>query len=120
MEVFSAILEDSFALAYAPAVLAAAESLNATLAACWPRVAETNHLEQIVYTISLCWINIEDRRSSQDGDVASLTPISEQLQRTSTLLQALWDANGNRPADLTEATEIEPRLQALFAQKSSI
>lgn len=120
MAVFSAILEDSFALAYAPAVLAAAESLNATLAACWPRVAETSHMEQVVYTISLCWINIEDLRASQDGDIAALAPISEELQRTATLLQALWDANGNKPGDLTQATEMEPRLGVLFAQKNSV
>lgn len=120
MEIFAAILTDSFALAYTPAVLAAAESLNATLAACWPRVAETNYMEQIVYIISVCWINIEDRRSAQEGDVAALAPISQQLERTSTFLQALWDANGNKPADLTKATKAEPRLQALFAQNGSV
>lgn len=110
-------MTDSFALAYVPVVEEAISTLNSTLVVCWPRIAsEPQRLEQVVYMISVSWINVQDRRSSDEPNAESLQPVTDQLQKCARLLHALWDANGGQPKDLPQAIDKEPRLKALFGK----
>ncbi|KAM5386711.1 hypothetical protein ACJZ2D_000004 [Fusarium nematophilum] len=113
----SSIMTDPFATAHPPTVLAAAQTLNAIMANCWPRIQETEHTEPIIRIAALCWLNVhedEEVASSQltqeDVDV-----LSQELMRTSNILESVWAKDGSkRPAKLDEVLKQEPRLARLF------
>ncbi|TQV93038.1 tRNA nucleotidyltransferase [Cordyceps javanica] len=48
LDLFAPVLADAFALAYVPAVVAAAQALNSTILNCWPRIVGTPHAEHII------------------------------------------------------------------------
>jgi hypothetical protein len=104
-------LTDSFALAYPPAVLAAAKALNTTILNCWPRIEGTQHAEQIIHIISITWTNIQDQPSSEKS--AELDRLAGELSKTSTLLSALWRENGP-PEKLLDILKEESELRPLF------
>ncbi|KAH6989424.1 hypothetical protein BKA56DRAFT_611684 [Ilyonectria sp. MPI-CAGE-AT-0026] len=61
LAVISSVMEDPFATAFPPAILAATRALGAIITSCWPRIKEGENLEQIIRAMSLCWLNHQAR-----------------------------------------------------------
>lgn len=108
------MLTDAFALAYAPAVLAAAKALNTTIINCWPRIVGTPHAEQIINIVSRAWTNIQD--SANDNTTKELESLSKELTKTTTLLAALWKESDDQiPTEtLSQIAGKAPHLRPLF------
>lgn len=98
-------------MGYPPLVSSTTEALNATLVNCWPRFSSPGYIDQVIHTISLCWLNLKSSQlPSEDVD-----QISAHLTRTSTILQSLWVRKDSGPIEgLTAALQKEPRLVDLF------
>ncbi|KAL6881515.1 hypothetical protein J3F83DRAFT_61271 [Trichoderma novae-zelandiae] len=111
LRLFSATLSDPFVMEYPPLVCATTEALNTTLINCWPRFSSPGYIDQVLHTISLCWLTLESSQlPTQDRD-----RISAHLVRTSTILQSLWSRQGSGPpAQLTAVLQKEPRLAELL------
>lgn len=98
-------------MGYPPLILSTTEALNATLVNCWPRFSSPGYIDQVIHTISLCWLNLKSSQLPPE-DVDQL---SAHLTRTSTILQSLWVRKGSGPSEgLTAALQKEPRLVDLF------
>ncbi|KAJ3492627.1 hypothetical protein NLG97_g5264 [Lecanicillium saksenae] len=115
LDLFTPVLTDAFALAYAPAVIAAAKALNIVILNCWPRVVGTPHAEQIINIVSRCWTNIHD---ADNGNANSdLNILAEELKQTMSLLASLW-AESDEPLPKEKLASIvkeAPHLEPLFA-----
>ncbi|KAM0418602.1 hypothetical protein ACHAPT_012501 [Fusarium lateritium] len=114
----SSIMTDPFATAHPPTVIAATQALNAIIANGWPRIQEAEHAEQIVRILSLSWLNVTEESESSSSQVskADAKALSQELIRTSKILQTLWAEDySKRPTGLDEVLEKEPRLAKLFA-----
>lgn len=110
-------MTDPFATAHPPTVVAATQALNAIIANCWPRIQQTEHAEQIIQILSLCWLNVTEESESSSTQVseADAEVLSQELIHTSKILQTLWaEDNSKCPARLGEVLEKEPRLAGLF------
>lgn len=111
-------MTDSFALAYPPAVVAAAKALNTTILNCWPRIVVISHAEQIIHIISIAWTNMQNHKA--DEHQSELSSLEKELTRTSELLAAVWRENKQVPPEkLLSLVEKEPQLQPLFASLAS-
>ncbi|TFA97521.1 hypothetical protein CCMA1212_010768 [Trichoderma ghanense] len=111
LRLFSTTLSDPFITAYPPLVCATAEALNTTLINCWPRFSTPGYIDQVIHTISLCWLNLQSSQlPTQDRD-----QISAHLIRTSNILQAIWSREGSGPpAQLAAVLQKELRLAELL------
>lgn len=116
LSILSSVMTDPFATAYPPALLSAAEALNATITTCWPRFLDSDHNEEIIRIVSLCWLNLHDDvvvacRPSEEHTSA----ISAKLMQSAKMLQSIWQQhNVLPPKALKEVLEQEPRLKVLF------
>lgn len=108
------MLTDAFALAYAPAVAAAAKALNMTILNCWPRIVGTPHAEQTISLVSRCWTNIHD--VGDDHDSSDMEILTNELTKTMTLLASLWKESDEPlpQAKLAQIVEKAPHLKPLF------
>ncbi|PTB39786.1 hypothetical protein M441DRAFT_458883 [Trichoderma asperellum CBS 433.97] len=111
LRLFASTLSDPFVMGYPPLVYSTTEALNATLVNCWPRFSSPGYIDQVIHTISLCWLNLKSSQlPAEDVD-----QISAHLTRTSTILHSLWSREGSGPIEgLTAAVQKEPRLAELF------
>ncbi|KAL6365377.1 hypothetical protein LRP88_01367 [Fusarium phalaenopsidis] len=117
LSMISSIMTDPFATAHPPTVIAATQALNAIITNCWPRIQQTEHAEQIIRILSLCWLNVTEESDSSSTQVSKpdVEALSQELIHTSNILQALWaEDDSKRPARLDEVVEKEPRLARLF------
>ncbi|KAF7545837.1 hypothetical protein G7Z17_g8870 [Cylindrodendrum hubeiense] len=115
MEMISSVMEDPFAMAYPPAILAATKALGVTITSCWPRFNEGENLGQIIRILSLCWLNVcgDDTAPTPDSD--GVNAISRELVQTSNMLQSVWaQSHATPPEGLEKVLENEPRLTKLF------
>lgn len=113
----SAVMTDPFATAHPPALLSAAEAMNAIIVNCWPRILDSEHVEQIIRAISLCWLSLYDGDTASQASEQDTSAISEQLARSGEMLQAIWQQhNVQPPKKLSEVLKQEPRLKALFSK----
>ncbi|RSM07981.1 hypothetical protein CEP52_004916 [Fusarium oligoseptatum] len=118
LSMISTIMTDPFATAHPPTVITATQALNTIIANCWPRIQETEHAEQIIRILSLCWLNVAEESQSNSTQIpeADVEILSQELVRTSKILQAIWaEDDSKRPRRLDEVLEKEPRLAKLFA-----
>lgn len=92
------------------------DALNATLVSCWPRFSSPGYIDQVIHTISLCWLNLKSSQLPPED----ANQISAHLTRTSTILQSLWVREGSGPIEgLAAALLKEPRLVDLFPSVST-
>ncbi|KAI9163740.1 Nucleotidyltransferase lcsQ [Paramyrothecium foliicola] len=111
----TSILQDPFALAYPPGVLAAIETLHAVILNCWPRVSTPAHAGQIVKSLTICWLNIRDKDLEPQGLGDDLTCVEQQLKLAATCLQACWlEFHSSPPQDMSEVIKREPSVALLF------
>ncbi|KAL7897949.1 hypothetical protein HDV63DRAFT_404302 [Trichoderma sp. SZMC 28014] len=111
LRLFASTLSDPFVMGYPPLVSSTTEALNAALVNCWPRFSSPGYIDQVIHTISLCWLNLK----SSQLPAEDVEKISAYLTRTSTILQSLWVREGSGPIEgLTAALQKEPRLVDLF------
>ncbi|CAM1511089.1 Fc.00g086020.m01.CDS01 [Cosmosporella sp. VM-42] len=121
LSMLSSTMTDPFALAHPPAVLAAAQALNTVIANCWPRlqVQDSGHIEHIMRIIALCWLSLQDNDATAYLSKTDVDSISEELMRSSKMLQSLWkEKNAHPPERVAEILEQEPRLASLFPSVS--
>ncbi|KAL7785239.1 hypothetical protein V8C37DRAFT_413039 [Trichoderma ceciliae] len=112
VRLFSTTLSDPFVMAYPPLVYATIEALNATLVNCWPRFSSPGYIDQVLHTVSLCWLNLK----SSQLPTEDIDQISIRLIRTSTILQSLWSREASGPIEeLAAVLQKEPRLVELFS-----
>ncbi|KPM40086.1 hypothetical protein AK830_g6462 [Neonectria ditissima] len=115
LSMISSLMEDPFATEYPPAILAAAKTLNATIMSCWPRLQEGEHMEQIIRTLSLCWLNLCEDDSVPRSGSEDFNAISQELVQASNMMQLVWNQNSANPiGGLSEVLQKEPRLAQLF------
>ncbi|KAM0285850.1 hypothetical protein ACHAO9_008442 [Fusarium lateritium] len=113
----SLTMTDPFAVSYPPTLIAATQALDAVIANAWPRIQEGGHMENIVRSISLCWLSVSEEIEHHVAEVPEhdIKGLSWQLKHTAEILEALWVQNApKRPAKLDEVLEQEPRLAKLF------
>ncbi|OAA56014.1 hypothetical protein ISF_07612 [Cordyceps fumosorosea ARSEF 2679] len=115
LDLFTPVLTDAFALAYPPAVLAAAQALNTTILNCWPRIIGTPHAEHIISIASRCWINVHDQDSGDWGP--ELESLADELSKTMMLVATLWkESDEVIPVEkLARIVQKAPSLKPLFA-----
>lgn len=110
---YAGILTDPFAMRYKPAVAAAVDALQATLAVCWPRMANTPWQEETLKMLMLCWLNVEEE--GKDGAEKEGADLKARLVRAAdTLLAILRAAGVDDAVSVGPLVAREPRLAALF------
>lgn len=114
---YAAILTDPFAMRYKPAVAAAIDTLQTTMAACWPRFANTPWQEETLKMLMLCWLHIEEdaEQTQPKGREDAAADLQTGLVRVADTLFAIGKAAGVDCAAMVDPLVArEPRLQALF------
>lgn len=108
-------MEDPFATAYPPAVIAATKAAQTIVTTCWPRLFGGANFEQIIRSLSLCWLNLcEDADAPRADDEASVA-ISKALLETSRRLGAIWDRTHKASSEgMSEVFRKDLRLVKLF------
>ncbi|CAK7218416.1 hypothetical protein SCUCBS95973_003476 [Sporothrix curviconia] len=128
MPVYAAILTDPFAMRYKPAVAAAVDALQTTMASCWPRLANTRWQEETTKMLMLSWLHaVEEeeqekrkpRANSSNEDKARAEKETADLKArlghaADTLLAILKAAGVDTAAAVGPLVDSEPRLAALF------
>ncbi|KAF5529419.1 CCA tRNA nucleotidyltransferase mitochondrial [Fusarium mexicanum] len=116
LSMVSFVMTDPFAVSYPPTLIAATRTMSAVITNSWPRIRETEHMENIARILSLCWLNVsEEIEHGASRTSADINTLLRELAHAARILQALWDHDAsNCPAKLTEALKQEPRLSHLF------
>ncbi|KAF5644822.1 CCA tRNA nucleotidyltransferase mitochondrial [Fusarium sp. NRRL 52700] len=116
LSMVSLVMTDPFAVSYPPTLIAATQTMSAIITNSWPRIRETEHMENVARILSLCWLNVSeeiDHEASQTS--ADINALSRELAHTARILQALWDHEASKcPAKLSEVLKQEPQLSNLF------
>lgn len=125
---YAAVLTDPFAMRYKPAVAAAIDALQATMAACWPRLANTPWQEETIKMLMLSWLHVVEGEEQEDSKTRSGADASKvgkaraetrdlkmRLIRAADTLFAILKAAGIEIAPTVDAlVGSEPRLAELF------
>ncbi|CAK7220914.1 hypothetical protein SBRCBS47491_004349 [Sporothrix bragantina] len=127
MPIYATILTDPFAMRYKPAVAAAVNALQTTMAACWPRLANTQWQEETIKMLMLSWLHVVEEeeqekskaRSGVREDKAKAEKETADLKArlvhaANTLLAILKAAGVDTAAAVDPLVDSEPRLGALF------
>ncbi|KAF4502629.1 CCA tRNA nucleotidyltransferase, mitochondrial [Fusarium agapanthi] len=116
LSMVSLVMTDPFAVSYPPTLIAATQTMSAVITNSWPRIRETEHMENVARILSLCWLNVsEEIEHGASWTSADINTLLRELAHAARILQALWDHDAsNCPAKLTEALKQEPRLSNLF------
>ncbi|KAF4442150.1 CCA tRNA nucleotidyltransferase mitochondrial [Fusarium acutatum] len=116
LSMVSLVMTDPFAVSYPPTLIAATQTMSAIITNSWPRIRETEHMENVARILSLCWLNVSEAIEHEASRTsADINTLSQELAHTARILQALWDHDASkRPAKLGEALKQEPRLSTLF------
>ncbi|KAF5546378.1 CCA tRNA nucleotidyltransferase mitochondrial [Fusarium phyllophilum] len=116
LSMVSLVMTDPFAVSYPPTLIAATQTMSAIITNSWPRIRETEHMENVIRILSLCWLNVsEEIEHEASRTSADINTLSQELAHTAQILQALWRHDASkRPAELSEALKQEPRLSTLF------
>ncbi|PNP83682.1 hypothetical protein FNYG_03245 [Fusarium nygamai] len=116
LSMVSLVMTDPFAVSYPPTLIAATQTMSAIITNSWPRIRETEHMENVARILSLCWLNVsEEIEHEASRTSADINTLSQELAHAARILQALWDHDASkRPAKLSEALKQEPRLSTLF------
>lgn len=115
LSVISSIMEDPFATAYRPCLLAAIKALQATITTCWPRLQEGANFEHVVRSISLCWLNLCEDGDTPGEESDSSSTASEALVDTSKMLETVWSQTHTKPPkSLSDVLGKDTRLVKLF------
>ncbi|KAG5773603.1 hypothetical protein H9Q72_000645 [Fusarium xylarioides] len=116
LSMVSLVMTDPFAVSYPPTLIAATQTMSAIITNSWPRIRETEHMENVIRILSLCWLNVsEEIEHEASRTSADINTLSQELAHTAQILQALWGHDASkRPAKLSEALKQEPRLSTLF------
>ncbi|KAF5979990.1 CCA tRNA nucleotidyltransferase mitochondrial [Fusarium coicis] len=116
LSMVSLVMTDPFAVSYPPALIAATQTMSAIITNTWPRIRETEHMENVARILSLCWLNVSEEIEHEESRTsADINTLSQELAHAARILQALWDHDASqRPAKLSEALKQEPRLSTLF------
>ncbi|KAI2471287.1 hypothetical protein F4781DRAFT_440710 [Annulohypoxylon bovei var. microspora] len=108
----SEIMTDPFGTKHPPTLVSATQLLQAVLRNCWPRIP--HYCNEIVKTLMLCWLNVEDEDSFPDASSVA-NDLKARLTSTADMLSAVMKASQvnlhNRVGVLIEK---EPQLNELF------
>ncbi|CVK93113.1 uncharacterized protein FMAN_12519 [Fusarium mangiferae] len=118
LSMVSLVMTDPFAVSYPLTLIAATQTMSAIITNSWPRIRETEHMENVARILSLCWLNVsEEIEHGASRTLADINTLSRELAHTAGILQALWDHDASQcPAKLSEALKQEPRLSNLFPE----
>ncbi|RBA20498.1 hypothetical protein FPRO05_08943 [Fusarium proliferatum] len=118
LSMVSLVMTDPFAVSHPLTLIAATQTMSAIITNSWPRIRETEHMENVVRILSLCWLNVsEEIEHEASRTLADINTLSRELAHTARILQALWDHDASQcPAKLSEALKQEPRLSNLFPE----
>ncbi|KAF5717424.1 tRNA nucleotidyltransferase [Fusarium globosum] len=118
LSMVSLVMTDPFAVSYPLTLIAATQTMSAIITNSWPRIRETEHMENVARILSLCWLNVsEEIEHEASRTLADINTLSRELAHTARILQALWDHDASQcPAKLSEALKQEPRLSNLFPE----
>lgn len=110
----SSVMEDPFAMAHPPSLLAAIGALQAVIRNCWPRLGRPPWREEVVKCLVACWLrardDVDDAARKQASD-----SVCAELARTAKVLAAVTRAEGTELAELVAPlTAREPLLVGLF------
>ncbi|KAF5617297.1 tRNA nucleotidyltransferase [Fusarium sp. NRRL 25303] len=118
LSMVSLVMTDPFAVSYPLTLIAATQTMSAIITNSWPRIRETEHMENVARILSLCWLNVSEEIEHEGSrTLADINTLSRELAHTARILQALWDHDASQcPAKLSEALKQEPRLSNLFPE----
>ncbi|KAL8372427.1 hypothetical protein RB595_001974 [Gaeumannomyces hyphopodioides] len=110
----SSVMEEPFAMAHPPSLLAAIGALQAVIRNCWPRLGRPPWREEVVKSLVACWLrardDVDDAARKQASD-----SVCAELARTAKMLAAVTRAQGTELAELVgPLTAREPLLVGLF------
>ncbi|TLS27977.1 hypothetical protein PpBr36_01723 [Pyricularia pennisetigena] len=103
----ASVMEDPFAMAHLPSLLAAIEALQAVIANSWPRLGQPPWREAIIKALVICWMRADDNGSKQDAS----TQVQNNLAKAAKMLAAVTRSEG---IDLAEV------VAPLTAQDASL
>ncbi len=109
---FSSIMMDPFVLGYPATLTATNQALQATIAACWPRLANTPWQEELLKVLVVCWLNVHDN--------TKFPHIDKDLVQTANMLSAVMTvAKVDMAATIGPLVAREPQLGILFSESAS-
>ncbi|KAL8399587.1 hypothetical protein RB594_000110 [Gaeumannomyces avenae] len=110
----SSVMEEPFAMAHPPSLLAAIGALQAVIRNCWPRLARPPWREEVVKSLVACWLRARDDANDASRKQASESVCAE-LACTAKMLAAVTRAEGTELTELVAPlTDREPLLVGLF------
>ncbi|EFX03905.1 hypothetical protein CMQ_833 [Grosmannia clavigera kw1407] len=107
----AAILTDPFAVRHPPVLVAATATLQATLASCWPRLADSPWPLEVVRMLMLCWLNVAEADDNDDRYTQLRADLVRAADTQLTILRAAQADVGRVVGPLTVK---EPQLAELF------
>ena len=108
-------MTDPFAMRYIPAVAAAVDALQTTIATCWPRLANTPWQEETLRMLMLCWLGADEDTSGGPDAEKQRADLRVRLVKTAdTQLAVMRAAKVDLDATVGPLVAKEPRLKALF------
>ncbi|CAK7275122.1 hypothetical protein SEPCBS119000_006518 [Sporothrix epigloea] len=121
MPIYAAILTDPFAMRYKPAVAATVDALQATMAACWPRIARTPWQEEIIKMLMLSWLHVVEDEEQEKASKANKTRVRTAKTEAKDLSMRLIHATDTLFAILKAAgVEIAPTIDVLVNSDSRL
>ncbi|XDG09944.1 hypothetical protein ABKA04_009559 [Annulohypoxylon sp. FPYF3050] len=113
----SEVMTDPFGTKHPPTLTSAIQLLQAILRNCWPRIP--HYCNEIVKTLMLCWLNIEDEDSFPDSSPVA-NDLKAGLTQTADMLSAVMKASqGDLQDRVGVLIEKEPQLRNLFKDRTA-
>ncbi|KAI6431010.1 hypothetical protein MCOR21_004243 [Pyricularia oryzae] len=107
----TSVMEEPFAMAHLPSLLAAIEALQAVIANCWPRLGLPPWRDAIIKALVVCWMRADDEGSEQDAT----TLVHRGLAKAAKMLTAVVRSEGIDLAEVVAPlTAQDASLQKLF------
>ncbi|KLU85945.1 hypothetical protein MAPG_04964 [Magnaporthiopsis poae ATCC 64411] len=112
----SSVMEEPFAMAHPPSLLAAIGALQAVIRDCWPRLGRPPWREEVVKSLVACWLRARDDDDAADAARKQAgDSVCAELARTAKMLAAVTRAEGTELVELVAPlTTREPLLVGLF------
>ncbi|KAI0380436.1 hypothetical protein F5Y04DRAFT_98197 [Hypomontagnella monticulosa] len=113
----SEIMTDPFGTKHPPTLVVATKLLQAILRTCWPRIPQ--YCNEIIKTLMLCWLNIEDEESFSDESPVATDLRSGLIETASMLTAVMKAAKVDFSERINPLVEKEPQLRKLFVEIDS-
>ncbi|KAI6376732.1 hypothetical protein MCOR25_002697 [Pyricularia grisea] len=107
----TSVMEEPFAMAHLPSLLAAIEALQAVIANCWPRLGQPPWRDAIIKALVVCWMRADDDDDDDGSEQDASAKVHDNLAKAAKMLAVVTRSEG---IDLAEV------VAPLTAQDASL